>query len=184
MCRSTRLGWLLLAVTLAGTATAARAEVVDSEAGGFTVSSVLGVDAPADDVFRAATRQVGTWWHPDHTFSGDAGNLRIEARANGCFCEKLDNGGEVRHLTVVNVEPGRMLRMTGGLGPLQGLAVTGTLTLAFSEEDGRTQVALTYAVAGYRPGGLAEWAAAVDGVLSDQLARLKRFVETGSPDAD
>jgi hypothetical protein len=179
-----RLAWLVPAVTLSMAATAARAEVVDAEAGGFTVRSIVVVDAAAADVYRAATRRVGAWWDGDHTFSGDAANLRIEARANGCFCEKLEDGGEVRHLTVVYVEPGKMLRMTGGLGPLQGLAVTGTLALGFAEEDGRTTVELTYAVAGYRPGGLADWAAAVDGVLTGQLTRLKRYVETGRPDAD
>jgi hypothetical protein len=34
---------------------------------------------------------------------------------------------------------------------------------------------------GYRPGGLAELAAPVDGVLRAQLLRLKSFVETGKP---
>jgi uncharacterized protein YndB with AHSA1/START domain len=163
---------------------AVHADVVDSAAGGFTVRSTAVVGAPAARVYRAATREVGSWWHPDHTFSGDSGNLRIEARANGCFCEKLGKGGETRHLTVVSAEPGAMLRMTGGLGPLQELAVNGTLTLAFTEEKGRTTLELTYTVGGYRAGGLAGWAAAVDRVLADQLSRLERYVETGSPDPE
>jgi uncharacterized protein YndB with AHSA1/START domain len=158
---------------------AAHAEVVDSAADGFTVRNTAVISAPADRVYRAAVKEVGDWWHPDHTFSGDSANLRIEARAHGCFCEKLEKGGEVRHLTVVAAQPGMMLRMTGGLGPLQGLAVTGTLTLSFAEEEGKTTVELTYTVAGYRPGGMAEWAGAVDDVLREQLERLQRHVETG-----
>jgi hypothetical protein len=50
----------------------------------------------------------------------------------------------------------------------------------FPETNG-TRLELTYNVGGYRPGGLAELAAPVDGVLRAQLLRLKSFVETGKP---
>jgi len=45
-------------------------------------------------------------------------------------------------------------------------------------------VELTYTVGGYRPGGLEEWAPAVDGVLGGQLLRLERLMETGKPGAE
>ena len=71
--------------------------------------------------------------------------------------------------------------MTGGLGPLQGLPVSGSLTLALEREEGGTTLTLTYRVAGYDPAGLELWASPVDQVLSVQMRRLQRFIETGTP---
>ena len=46
-----------------------------------------------------------------------------------------------------------------------------------------TDVVLTYDFGGYAKGGLAETLAApVDKVLGEQVARLKKYVETGKPD--
>ncbi len=160
------------------------AEVVDSAADGFSIRHTVEISADTDDVYRTLTRGVGDWWHPDHTFTGDSGNLRIEARGGGCFCEKLGNGGEVAHLTVVYAEPGKLLRMSGGLGPLQPLAVNGSMAFTLTEADGITTVELTYTVGGYHPGGLGEWSKPVDGVLGTQLQRLERFMETGNPDKE
>ncbi len=42
---------------------------------------------------------------------------------------------------------------------------------------------LTYSVGGFIDGGFDKMAPAVDGVLGEQLERLKRFVETGKPAA-
>ena len=56
------------------------------------------------------------------------------------------------------------------------------LQLAFA--GAATLVRFTYDVGGYAKGGLAEtWAAPVDQVLGGQLARLKKQVETGRPEA-
>ena len=51
----------------------------------------------------------------------DAKNLSIDARPGGCFCEKLPNGGGVEHARVVYVAPREVLRLSGALGPLQGV---------------------------------------------------------------
>jgi hypothetical protein len=112
-----------------------------------------------------------------HTFSGNADNLSIDDRAGGCFCEKLKNGGSVRHLEVVFADPGKSLRMIGGLGPLQGMAVTGTMTWSLSKADTGTNVKVTYSVGGYRPGGLQKMAPLVDKVMIEQLKRLKEYIE-------
>ena len=174
-----------LAVTVVGAclraAPAAHAEVVDAAAGGFTVRTVVEVGKPKGFVYNTLVQEVGAWWHPDHTFSGDSGRLRIDARPGGCFCETLAGGGGVRHLEVVYVAPGETLRLAGGLGPLMAMAVTGSLTfeLAAAGDGDATTVTLTYAVGGYRAGGLGELAAPVDGVLAAQMARLKAYAETG-----
>jgi len=162
-------------------ASSVRADVVDSSAGGFTVKTVVQISAPAATVYRAIIERVWAWWEPSHTFSGNASNLSIDATPGGCFCEKLPNGGGVRHMTVVYVDPGKLLRLTGGLGPLGELAVTGTMTLKLTEAAGKTAVEMTYRVGGYSPGGLDGVAKPVDGVLTTQLQRLKRFVETDAP---
>ncbi len=104
---------------LAAITTAAAAEVVDSGPGGFTVRTTVHVAAPADKVY-AALVQPARWWNSEHTFSGDARNLSLDAQPGGCFCETLKNGGGVRHQTVVYVDPGRVLRLRGPLGPAAG----------------------------------------------------------------
>jgi uncharacterized protein YndB with AHSA1/START domain len=167
-------------VVLALLSSTARAEVVDSAAGGFTVKQTVAVTAPAAKAW-AALIDLRSWWDKSHTWSGDAANLSLEAVPNGCFCEKLPGGGGVRHMTVVYVEPNKLLRLTGGLGPLQDLAVAGAMTFKLTEAQGKTTLEMTYKIGGYAPTGLAGLAKPVDGVLGEQLARWKRRVETGKP---
>lgn len=157
-----------------------RAAVLDSAGNGFTVQTVVAIQAAPAAVYQQLVH-IGDWWDSVHTFSGDAHNLSIEERASGCFCEKLPNGGGVRHLEVVNFDPGKKLTMTGGLGPLQSLAVTGSMTIALSPVNGGTKLEVKYAVTGYLAGGIDKWAAPVDGVLAQQFARLKNQVERHSP---
>ena len=50
----------------------ARAEVVSSTPAGFVSRHVVGVAATPAVVYAAIVREVGRWWDPAHTFSGDA----------------------------------------------------------------------------------------------------------------
>ncbi len=84
-------------------------------------------------------------------------------------------------MTVSFVNPGVMLRLTGGLGPLGLMGVAGNMTWEFEDTEGGTRVTLQYAVGGYMSGGLDTVAAPVDGVIGEALTRLKTYVETGSP---
>jgi uncharacterized protein YndB with AHSA1/START domain len=172
---------ILLAVLfcVAGAGLAA-AEVADSSASGFTVKATFSIQAAPDEVYRRLIH-IGEWWDSEHTFSGDAHNLSIEEKAGGCFCEKLPNGGSVRHLEVLFVAPGKTLRMGGGLGPLQGIAASGSMTIKLSPADGGTKLDITYAVAGYLASGMNTLAAPVDSVLTSQFTRLKNSVERGGP---
>ena len=156
-----------------------RADVTSSSAAGFVSEHVLTIAAPRPAVFRALTDDVGKWWDPVHSYSGDAANFTIDARPGGCFCERLNDGG-VAHMTVVFVQRDSVLRMLGGLGPLQGMGVSGSMTFSLRDlPDGTTQLRYRYAVGGYSPDGLEELAKGVDQVQLGQLQRLKRFVETG-----
>jgi len=165
----------LVAAALLTGAPGARADVVDAGAGGFTVKLVRHVAAPPAAVYATAVA-VDRWWSSDHTFSGDAAKLSIDARPGGCWCEALPGGG-VRHMEVVYAAPGKLLRFTGGLGPLQAMAASGSMTWEFAAAGDGADVTWTYAVAGYRPGGLDALAVHVDAVLAEQIDRLKAASE-------
>ena len=161
----------------------AKAEIIDSTANGFTVRvHVTIAGTPPEQVYLKMVHDVGTWWNSAHSWSGDARNLSIDARAGGGFTERLKDGGSVQHMTVVFADPGKTLRMSGGLGPLQSLAVIGSMTWSLTKSDGGTDVVFMYAVGGYRPGGLSGLAAPVNAVLGEQLNRFKAYVEKGSPE--
>jgi uncharacterized protein YndB with AHSA1/START domain len=154
-----------------------RAEVVDATEAGFTVRNTATIASAPANVYTKLVNDIGRWWDPEHTYSKNAGNLSLDARAGGLFLEKLENGGSVVHMTVVFAAPGRTLRMVGGMGPLQAFGLSGSLTWQLAPEGAGTQVELTYVVGGYKPGGLQAMAPVVDKVLAEQLRRLKAYVE-------
>jgi len=135
---------------------------------------VKATPAAAYDKF---VHHVGDWWSSDHTYSHDAHNLTMDDKAGGCFCEKLPDGGGVRHLQVNYDAPGKALILSGGMGPLSSMAVTGAMNVTFTAVEGGTKIALTYAVGGYAQGGLTTLAAPVDGMLKETLGRFRSYVE-------
>ena len=172
----------LVAVTLFALALTqvAIAEIADSSVTGFTFKTTLIVQAAPETVYKQFLA-IGNWWDPSHTYSGDAHNLSIEQKAMGCFCESLPNGGAVRHMEVLLLMPGKMIVLSGGLGPLQSLAATGTMKIILSPAAGGTKVDVTYAVGGYLPAGMNTFASPVNEVLTEQFSRFKNYVESGSP---
>lgn len=172
---------ILAAAALTVASSAASAEVADASANGFTVKVTLDVKASPADVYRKFVHNIGDWWDASHTFSRDSHNLTIEEKPGGCFCEKLPDGGGVRHMEVAYFAPGKQLVLTGALGPLQSLATTGSMTIKFTPLDGATKLEVVYAVTGYLPAGMNTWAAPVDGVVKLQFTRLKNYAEHGDP---
>lgn len=171
--------WLALAVLVLA-AGPAKPDVLDSAANGFTVKVTVNIQASPDDVYRRLIG-IGDWWDPAHTFSGDAHNLTIDAKPMGCFCEKLPNQGGVRHMEVGYAAPGKLLVLSGPLGPLQFIAATGSMKIQLSPAGAGTKLEVTYTVVGYQPAGMTSWAAPVDSVLTGQFTRLKNYIERGSP---
>jgi uncharacterized protein YndB with AHSA1/START domain len=169
-------------VALACMIGAAQAEVTVAAQDRLAVKEAVHIAAPPARVYAALIRP-GRWWGSAHSFSGNAANMNLEARAGGCWCEKLADGGSAEHMRVVLVEPGKLLRLRGALGPFQALAADGVMTVKLAPKDGGTDVIATYDLFGAIDGGFAAMAPTVDGVLSEQFARLKRLAETGSPDA-
>lgn len=162
----------LAALAFTAAPLAAHAEILGSAPGGFVVrESVTSALAPSA-AFKRFTN-IAAWWSSDHTFSGSAKNLHLDARAGGCWCETLANGG-VRHMEVIYVEPGKALRLTGGLGPLQSMAVVGTMDVTFAPAGVGTKVTMTYSAAGYTLDGLDKIAPAVDRVLGEQMASFAK----------
>ena len=106
---------------------AAQAVIVEVQINGFLTSNEVVIQAPPDRVYRALLR-VGKWWDPAHTYSGDAEQLQLDARPGGCFCEQIPGKGAIEHMRVVYVSGNSTLRLAGGLGPLQELGVTCSLT--------------------------------------------------------
>ncbi len=176
-----RTSGLLTIAIMALAPTWAAAEVVDSSSNGFTVKVAVTIQAPPAEVYQRLIHNVGDWWSPVHTFSGDAHNLSIEEKPMGCFCEKLPGGGSVRHMEVIYLAPGKALGLSGGLGPFETMAVTGSMRFQISPAEGGAKLELTYAVGGYLKAGLDTLAKLVDGVLLQQITRLKNYMEHGDP---
>ncbi|MDX1555778.1 MAG: SRPBCC domain-containing protein [Xanthomonadales bacterium] len=150
------------------------AEVKAVSANGFTVQHSIATPASPDDAFQAMTR-IGQWWNPDHSWSGQAENLYMDARPGGCFCERLPDGG-VEHLRIVYLAPGKEIRFDGALGPLQSMAVNGRMIWTIATGDDSTSITFTYHVMGFMDGGFEGLAPAVDGVIAEQLDRLGAFL--------
>lgn len=156
----------------------AHAEVKDAGPGGFTIEQKLDIAADRAKLWRTLIHPE-LWWSPDHSYSGDARQLRLGAHAGGCWCESV-KGGTVEHLRVVYIQKEELLRLSGGLGPLQGMA-DGAMTFTLAADETRSGFTLSYHVWGYDPAGLDKLAPIVDQVLAEQMARLKSVVETGKP---
>ena len=166
----------LLALALAGTAQAG-VEPID---GGFRTRNIVEVAATPERAY-AALGEVERWWNGAHTYSGDAANMSLPLSVGGCFCEKV--GAETsRHGTVTLALPGYLLRLEAALGPLREEKAVGVLLFAFQPKGAGVEVEQTYPVGGLRPAAVEALAAAVDGVMREQLLRFEKYVETGRPE--
>jgi uncharacterized protein YndB with AHSA1/START domain len=167
-------------LAMAVMASPARAEVKDASASGFTVENAVDVPVDAATAWQVLVGGVDSWWPKDHTWWGRASTLSIDARAGGCFCEK-NRDHQVQHMQVVFVDPPKLLRMSGGLGPLQGMGLTGALEWRLTPTDGGTHIVLWYRAGGYTPDDLSKFAPVVDSVQALQLGGLANNLRHRSP---
>lgn len=190
-----RKSWIVI-TALAGAALAiphpSAAEVTLQSENAFVVAHSVEIAAPKVDVWRALISPA-KWWSSDHTWSGNAANLYLDSQATGCFCEKLPKPadapadqrmGSAEHMHIIFADPQKgILRMRGGLGPLQSEPVDGVWTIALKPgENGGTRIEWNYAVAGLLRLRGDQMAPAVDMVLGQQLARLAAlFVPADAP---
>lgn len=167
--------WVVLA--LAVCPAASLAEVVAAGPGGFSLrieTPTKATPAQAYDAFIAIER----WWDPDHSYTGKAENLSLDVSPGGAFLERLDDGGFVVHLSLVYASPGRELRFVGGLGPLQGMGLDGTMTVRFEASDDGSKAVMLYNVSGFAEGGLEGLAPIVDQVQAGQMARFAAYADS------
>lgn len=176
-----RLAAVALMALVAAPVSMAQAEVVTQSSAGFVIKLSADTTATQKDAWKALITP-NKWWSGEHTYTGDASNLWLDAQATGCFCEKLPKPtdapaeqrmGSVEHMHVVYADPQRgVLRMVGGLGPLQGEALHGTLTITLKPIEGGTRIEWDYVVGGYMRMDPEQIAPLVEKVLGEQLTRL------------
>jgi uncharacterized protein YndB with AHSA1/START domain len=156
---------------------ASAAAVKESADDRVAIESVVMAERSPDEVYRLLVKPQ-RWWDGAHTYSGAATNLRMDARAGGCFCEKMGRGS-IEHGRVIYADPGKLLRLDAALGPLQEMAVTGVLTFKLEPDAGGTRITMTYRVAGAltMKGGML--APVIDQVMTGQLNRLAAVAASG-----
>ena len=170
---------VLAALLGAAIPAATTAEVIQSTPSGATLEHRYQIAATPQQAWRALVHPE-LWWPSDHTWSGAATNLRLEAQAGGCFCE---NWGEasVEHGRIVMSRPGELLRIQGALGPLQGMAVSAVLTIELEPAPGGgTTAKVTYRISGDPSHGLDKFAPPVDQVVGLQFGNFARYAASGS----
>ncbi len=145
-----------------------QAAVVEQNQQGFLIRHEVMLNTPAEQSYRLLVNEVHQWWNPSHTYSG--------------------NGGGVQHMMVVHANPGKLLRMTGALGPMQGSGLAGSMSWQITphQTDGaeklQSKLIMTYSVGGYLQGSFDKMAAAVNGMLAEQIGRLATLANTGKPE--
>ncbi len=154
-----------------------QAEVLHADSGGFIIKNEVTTPHAPKKVWHALINDVDEWWPKDHSWW--KGTFTIAPSAGGCFCEKKGRQ-QAQHMQVTYVDPAKVLRMTGGLGPLQELGVFGALNWLLEKTATGTKITLTYYAQGYRPDGFADFAPVVAKVQNQQLNALKSFVESSN----
>ena len=159
----------MLALFLVWTGVSA-ASVKESADDSILIESIAMAERSPDEVYRLLVKPQ-RWWDGAHTYSGAATNLRMDARAGGCFCEKVGRGS-VEHGRVIYADPGKLLRLDAALGPLQEMAVTGILTFKLAPDGPGTRITMTYRIAGTMAMKGGKLAPLIDQVMTGQLNRL------------
>ena len=170
----------LIAIAALLVAAPVQAEVVARANQSFVVRHSVEVPASPEASWQQLVRPA-QWWSSAHSHSGNAANFSLDARAGGCFCEAWPAGqgkrkgaqmDSVEHARVIFVRRGKLLRMSGALGPLQGEALQATLSFTIEPAGKGTRITAEYVVGGYMRYPSAQIAPAVDQVLGEQLASL------------
>ena len=88
----------------------------------FELQLEITINRPPEDVWTALTEGIGLWWPAEFYAGGEEGNreIRLEAKPGGGMVETWSAGGGLLWATVVNVEPGKRLQVTGTTFPQWG----------------------------------------------------------------
>ena len=161
---------LPLFTTVILAAFASHAEVVSSSSTHFVLRHEATTPLSPDAAWERLT-DPASWWHPDHTYSGDSANLSLDVTAGGLWREDWD-GGSVAHGRVLMVATGTALRMEAPFGPLQGVGAYTIWTITITPAENGTVVTFDEIATGPPTAKLDELAPAVDFVKSEAMRRL------------
>ena len=89
--------------------------------------------------------------------------------------------GSVQHARILFAKPDELMRLSGAFGPLQGEALTGTLTIQIKATPTGAAIRFDYVVGGYMRFKVADVAPAVDKVLGEQLVGLAKALGGSLP---
>ena len=167
----------ILFAGLMALAAPAAAEVLSAGPNGFEVRETANLVIPVPQAYAAFSR-IGAWWNPEHSYSGESANMRLDLRAGGCLCEQWKGGG-VEHMRVALAQPGEHIVLTGALGPLLYEGVSGSMDVKFERIAGGARVTMTYRAGGFARGNGDQLGPAVDSVLADQMKRFRAYAAKG-----
>lgn len=148
----------------------AQADILAASPDHFTLRQEAVSELPPDELW-AKLVVPSQWWHPDHTYSGDADNLSLSVQAGGLWAENWADGS-VKHGEVVFVKPGRQIRFDAPFGPLQQAAVNEVWTITIQPHGDGTKIIFDEVVNGSAASKLDELAPAVDYVKTEAIKRL------------
>lgn len=148
----------------------ALAEITSSSPTHFVLRHEAASTLTPDALWRRLINPAA-WWHPDHTYSGDAGNLSLDAQAGGLWREDWD-GGSITHGQVLLVETGKKLRLEAPFGPLQELGVYCVWTITITADGDGSLVEFGEIASGPPGANLGEMAKAIDFVKNEAIERL------------
>ncbi|NJC05517.1 uncharacterized protein YndB with AHSA1/START domain [Sphingomonas kaistensis] len=173
-----------------------RALAIGAAAAAWTVPTAAEVRSTGPDRFEIEHRidsalppgalyaligQPARWWSDAHTYSGKAANLSVDLVPMGCWCERMPDGKVVTHLRVGITQPGRRLLLIGLLGPLSTVAKAGAMNWTITPKGRGSTLVMNYKVGGMSADKVAPLAPAVDGVLGEQMTRLRKTAEDLAP---
>jgi uncharacterized protein YndB with AHSA1/START domain len=145
-------------------------EIVSSSDTHFVLHHEANATVSRDRLWARLVRPAD-WWHPDHTYSGDAGHLSLDPAAGGLWREDWP-GGSVTHGEVKYVKEGEILRLEAPFGPLQGLGAYVLWTITIRTTGSGSAVSFDEVAMAPPGSNMAELAKAVDFVESEALRRL------------
>ena len=122
---------LCLACVVVVISAQAFADVLSAGVHGFVIEITGKVDVEPSAAYDQFLR-VNEWWDGDHSWFGSADNFYIEPKVGGCFCE-INGEQQAQHMQISFVNPGREIRMLGGLGPLQMMGLHGAMSWKFEK---------------------------------------------------
>lgn len=163
---------LLCHAVCAVVAAPASAEIITAAPDHYTLKQEGVSKLPPNALWKRLTTPAD-WWHPDHTYSGDAAKLSVDPQAGGLWREDWA-GSSVTHGQVLLAKENEQLRLDAPFGPLQelGVSVVWTITLAPDEQSGGTKVTFSEVANGTSASKLDELAPAVDFVKTEAMTRL------------